>query len=50
MSKIYCPVNGWDCPYYKSGLCTIENPIENCDDFAVFWDEDDDYVADDEEE
>lgn len=50
-SKIYCPVNGWDCPYYRAGLCTIDDPWWDCDDFAVFWDEDDDYeVFDDEEE
>lgn len=24
--KIYCPVNGWDCPYYKDGECGIESP------------------------
>lgn len=45
MAKIYCPVNGWDCPYYADGLCKIDNPIEECDDFATFWDEDDDYIA-----
>ncbi len=44
MKKIYCPVNGWDCPYYrKNGVCTIQNPIKDCDDFACFWDEDNDY-------
>ena len=50
-AKKFCPVNGWDCPYYKEGgLCTIENPVEECDDFAMFWDADDEfYVWDDEE-
>jgi hypothetical protein len=55
MSKIYCPVNGWDCPYWKEdGTCGMwpeDDPMQECDDFAVFWDEDDDYeVFDDEEE
>ena len=47
-SKIYCPVNGWDCPYYKNGECGIENPLSDCDDFACFWDEDDDFICEDE--
>lgn len=47
--KIYCPSNGWDCPYYKNGECGIESPMEECDDFAYFWDEDDDYICEDEE-
>ena len=48
---IHCPVNGWDCPHYtdegQSCLCTLENPMENCDDFAAMWDRDDDYIDDD---
>lgn len=44
--KIYCPVNGWDCPYYKDGECGIENPIDECDDFGAFWDKGDDYESD----
>ena len=34
--KIYCPLNGWDCPYYKKGECGIENPAKECDDFGYF--------------
>lgn len=49
MRKVYCPVNGWDCPYWqKDGSCIIENPIEDCDDFGVFWDKDDEYWSDEE--
>ena len=33
----YCPVNGWDCPYYKKGVCHIDDPIEDCDDFGAFF-------------
>lgn len=33
----YCPVNGWDCPYYKNGVCYIDDPIEDCDDFGSFF-------------
>jgi len=41
---IYCPVNGWDCPYWReNGKCVIDNPMEDCDDFAFFWDDWDDY-------
>ena len=35
--KIYCPVNGWDCPYYKDGECGIESPYEERDDFYAMW-------------
>ena len=34
---IYCTVNGWNCPYYDKGICYIENPIEECDDFRTFF-------------
>ena len=48
---IYCPVNGWDCPYYTDNnhpcRCTLANPMEDCDDFATMWDEDDDYIDND---
>ncbi len=48
MKKFYCPVNGWDCPYWKrDGTCSMvddgDDPVRECDDAAVFWDEDDDY-------
>lgn len=33
----YCPVNGWDCPYYKNGICYVDNPFEDCDDWASFF-------------
>ena len=35
---IFCPANGWDCPYYENGICYIRNPMEDCDDWAYFWD------------
>lgn len=31
--KIYCPVNGWDCPYYQDNECGLEDPYRDCDDF-----------------
>ena len=40
MEKYFCPVNGWDCPYYtKNGSCKLENPVKECDD-AAFFEED----------
>ena len=33
----YCTVNGWDCPYYKNGVCHIDDPIEDCDDFGAYF-------------
>ena len=46
--KIYCPMNGWDCPYFKNGECGIEDPEHECDDFMYFYDEGDDYYSDEE--
>ena len=48
--KFFCPVNGWDCPYWKKdGSCALVdvgiNPVSECDDAAVFWDPDDDYFV-----
>ncbi len=42
----HCPVNGWDCPYYRNEpnhhcLCTLKNPVEDCDDFAYSWEDSD---------
>ena len=54
MKVIYCPVNGWDCPYYTmDGYCMMypeTDPIEECDDFAVFWEEGEDYIVEIESE
>ena len=53
--KFFCPVHGWDCPYWKEdGSCKLvdegSNPVEECDDAAIFWDEDDDpFVWEDEQ-
>ena len=36
--KIFCPVNGWDCPYFKkNGECSLDNVDKECDDFYFFW-------------
>ena len=35
---VYCPANGWDCPYYENGICYIRDPMEDCDDWRMFWD------------
>lgn len=45
--KFFCPVNGWDCPYWREdwdgGCCSLvdegKDPIEECDDAATFYDE-----------
>jgi len=53
MKVIYCPVNGWDCPYFNTGHCTMypeSDPIKGCDDFAYFWDEGDDYIEEEDAE
>lgn len=44
--KIYCPVNGWDCSYWrKDGTCCMLeeegcHPIDECDDYYYFFGED----------
>ena len=37
---IYSPANAYgDCPYCdKNNVCRIKNPMEECDDFASFFD------------
>lgn len=40
----YCPVNGWDCPYWrKDGTCSMvdegDNPLIECDDASIFVDD-----------
>ena len=51
MSKVvYCPANGWDCPYYDAnGCCMLYpefDPLKECDDFAYFWEEGENYIYD----
>lgn len=47
VEHIHCPVNGWDCPYYTDKehpyRCTLANPLKDCEDFATFWNESDNY-------
>lgn len=52
----HCPVNGWDCPYYENEVdhpcqCTMENPMEECEDFQTQWEgaTEDEYTDDDED-
>ena len=43
----HCPVNGWDCPYYKDSeiiegseeycLCKMKDHYHDCDDFYCMW-------------
>ena len=56
MKHFHCPVNGWDCPYYKDEAdhpcqCTMEDPMAECDDFAYSWEgaTEDEYTDDDED-
>lgn len=51
MKHYHCPVNGWDCPYYKDEphhpcVCILENPYEECDDFSSMYDEGEEYWDD----
>lgn len=36
----YCPTNCQnenDCPYAKNGICHIEDPCKDCDDWQMFF-------------
>ena len=58
MKHFHCPVNGWDCPYFKNEttinrqketcICTLEDPMSDWDDFYGMWGdcEPDDYTDD----
>jgi hypothetical protein len=35
--KKACPVCDMDCPYFALGYCKLENPQEECDDYAMYW-------------
>lgn len=54
MKVIYCPANAWDCPYFDANGCCMMypefDPINECEDFANFWDVGEDYICDTEEE
>lgn len=49
--KFFCPVNAWDCPYWKKdGSCSMvddgDDPVVECDDAACFYeDEEDEYFV-----
>ena len=56
MKHFHCPVNGCDCPYFKDSenhhcVCTMENPMAECEDFAFIWEgyEDPEAYTDDHE-
>lgn len=41
MKVFYCPVNAWDCPYWrKNGTCSMvddgDNPLDECEDAMLF--------------
>lgn len=47
IKKFFCPVNDWDCPYWKKdGSCSMvddgDNPVMECDDAGYFCDDPDD--------
>lgn len=54
-ANIYCTVNAYgDCPYCdQMNICHIKDPIADCDDFALFfsdweeWERADSYNPDD---
>ena len=33
--KYYCLTEDCECPYYKNGFCELDNPEEECDDYAT---------------
>ena len=48
--KFFCPVNAWDCPYWKKdGSCSMvddgDDPVMECDDAGAFWEPDEDHFV-----
>ena len=41
----FCPVNGWDCPYFKNGVCHVDDPQEDCDDWQMFFESWEEWLA-----
>ena len=35
--KKACPVCDMDCPYFALGYCKLKKPLEECDDYATYW-------------
>lgn len=49
--RVYCPVNGWDCPYWReNGACALDDPFKDCDDFGMFFDSLEDGLSDEDRE
>ena len=45
MNKIwYCPTDDWICPYNKDGECRIDNPMEDCDCFYGYEEDEEDEI------
>ena len=51
----HCPINDWECPYFKDEpennhrcICTLPDPMTDCDGFAYAWagSEPEDYTDD----
>ena len=36
---VKCPVNDDDCPYVDHGFCTLNHPEEDCEDYILLTDE-----------
>lgn len=55
MKKIYCPVCDYSCLCYNNGVCTLEDPSIDCDEFIGYFleemeDEDDEDEDEDDED
>lgn len=40
----HCPINDWECPYFKDEpennhrcICSLPDPMTDCDGFAYAW-------------
>lgn len=34
-----CPTDDFTCPYYNAGLCLIESPARECDDYIAYYED-----------
>lgn len=44
MSEYGC--EDWTCPYYEDGVCTLEDPTQDCDEYFMQFMCEDDNEAD----
>lgn len=34
-----CPIESYTCPYYNAGICLIESPEQECEEYISYYEE-----------